>query len=101
MQEDAEPAEVPENRSQEESASEEDADMEEEDEDQHQRMLEEIRTAGRPVSSRRPRQVQTESVPESALNVGPMTDIPGMIYCSAPRYSRANSCWYAVRRLYL
>jgi hypothetical protein len=47
------------------------------DEEQHQRMLEEIRAAGRPASSRRPKQVQTESVPESVLNVGPMTDLPG------------------------
>ena len=51
------------------------------DEAQHQRMLEDIRSAGRPVSSRRPKQVQTESVPESALNVGPMTDLPGMSSC--------------------
>ncbi len=62
-----------------EEASEDEADMDDEegDEEQHERMLEDIRSAGRPVSSRRPKQVQTESVPESALNVGPMTDLSG------------------------
>ena len=80
MQEDAVPAEQPEDLGREEEASEDGADMDdrEADEEQHQRMLEEIRAAGRPASSRRPKQVQTESVPESALNVGPMTDLPGM-----------------------
>ena len=47
------------------------------DDEQHQRMLADIRAAGRPAGARRPREVQTESVPESALNVGPMTDLPG------------------------
>lgn len=65
------------------SGSDGDADMEDDKdaagEEQHQRMLEEIRAAGRPASSKWPKQVQTESVPESALNVGPMTDLPGML----------------------
>ena len=86
MQEDAAPAEEPQDAgAEEEEASEDEADMgdEEGDEEQHQRMLEDIRSAGRPVSSRWPKQVQTESVPESALNVGPMTDLPGMSSCPA------------------
>ena len=80
MQEDAVPAEEPQDLGQEEQASEDDVDTDngEADEEQHRRMLEEIRAAGRPAGSRRPKQVQTESVPESALNVGPMTDLPGM-----------------------
>lgn len=79
-QEDAVPAEEPQDMGPEDEASEDDADMDDEEasNEQHQRMLEEIRAAGRPVSSRRPRQVQTESVPESALNVGPMTGLSGM-----------------------
>ena len=47
------------------------------DQEQHARMLAEVRAAGRPAGARRPREVQTESVPERALNVGPMTDLPG------------------------
>ena len=47
------------------------------DQEQHERMLAEVRAAGRPAGARRPREVQTESMPERALNVGPMNDTPG------------------------
>lgn len=62
-----------------EDDDEEEEDMEEGDgnKEQHARMLAEVRAAGRPAGARRPREVQTESVPERALNVGPMTDLPG------------------------
>ena len=47
------------------------------DQEQHERMLAEVRAAGRPAGARRARELQTESVPERALNVGPMTGMPG------------------------
>ena len=58
-------------------SSEDDMEEEDGDEEQHARMLADVRAAGRPADTRRPREVQTESVPERALNVGPMTDLPG------------------------
>ena len=80
----------------EEEASEDGADVgdDEASNEQHQRMLEEIRAAGRPVSARRPKQVQTESVPESALNVGPMTGLPGT--ASAPTTGLQLSCLHSL-----
>ena len=87
VQEDPQAAQEPEDAAQEgrEVSDESSEDDEEEedmgegdgDEEQHARMLAEVRAAGRPVGVRRPREVQTESVPERALNVGPMTDVPG------------------------
>ena len=88
VQEDPQAAQEPEEEAQEvlEESNEgsEDEDEEEEemgegdgDQEQHARMLAEVRAAGRPAGARRPREVQTESVPERALNVGPMTDLPG------------------------
>lgn len=74
-QEDAAPADEPQGIASEEEASEDDANMDDEEggDEQHTRMLEDVRAAGRPASSRRPKHIQTESVPESGLNVGPMT----------------------------
>lgn len=93
MQEDAMPEE-PEGKQPPSGGSAGDADIEDDedgaDEEHHQRMLEDIRAAGRPASSRWPKQVQTESVPESALNVGPMTDLPGVLTFSNSRVCVAH-----------